>query len=343
MALAAKQRSAKPAAKGTTDRKKLHLVAAAGALITPEIEREFNVADVIVDRARLREVRLSPAAETVFGKAKGEGALEAVRTRKGGPDHVHRVNPYDLHIEDDHNPRDFDTPLMRERVAGYALSIATRGVRQPLDVYVKNGTLYINGGETRWRSTLHAINFLDVPVEGVPVIISHGENEAERKINMWLGNDVNRFEPMAEARLFRSYVDLGGELRVFSQRIGRPMGFVNERIRLLEMPNWLQEKVVEGTVTPRTAMEEIWLPSGESEPKARQLLSASVKHAQAEGVATVRPRHVRAAEAGGDTRIVRTRLPDQLAAILRQFDRAVIEQWFGTDNAQALFKLAKIA
>ena len=95
-------------------------------------------------------------------------------------------------------------------------------------------------------------------------------------------------------------------------------------------------------MSPRTAMESIWLPSGESETKARQLLAASAKNAEAEGVTTVRPRHVRAVDTGRDTTIVRTRLHDQLAAILKDFERPVIEQWFGVEKAGLLFKLAKM-
>jgi ParB-like nuclease domain len=343
MALAAKaRRPASPASGAASRRNKLHLVATDGEIIPPERDLEITADQVVVDRDQLRALRLSEAAGVIFAKAKGDNAIAAIRARKGGSARVILVNPYDLHIEQGHNPRNFDTDVMRERVAGYAQSIATRGVRQPLDVYAKNNTLYINGGETRWRATLHAINFLNVPVEGVPVILSQGENEAERKINMWLGNDVNRFEPMAEATLFRSYVDLGGDLRVFCRRIGRPVGYANDRIRLLEMPDWLQVKVTDGVVSPRTAMEEIWLPSGESESKARQMLGASVKRANAEGVNTVRPRHVRAAETGGDTTIVRTRLHDQLGVILRKHERTAIEQWFGADDATALFKLAKL-
>ena len=297
--------------------------------------------DVIVDRDKLRELRLSEAATEVATKAKGEEALAEVRARKAI---MHRINPYDLYFEKDHNPRNFATAFMRQRVAGYADSIAARGVRLPLDVYVKTGQLYVNGGETRWRATLHALNFLNVKVERIACIVSQGENEAERIIGQWLGNDTIQFEPIEEAVLFRTYVDLGADLVVFARRIGHPPSYINDRIKLLEMPQWLQDKVSKGAVTPRTAYADIWLPSGENHARARELLALSAANATAEGVETVKPRHVKAAASGEiSTKLVRTRLHEKLAAILERHNREAIVQWFGQDDAEELFKIAKLA
>jgi hypothetical protein len=301
----------------------------------------IDPAAVIVDRDTLRELRMSEAAIEVANAAKGDAALAEVRARKTT---MPRVNPYDLHFEPDHNPRDFTTAFMRRRVASYAHSIAMRGVRLPLDVYVKSGVLYVNNGETRWRATMHALNFLNVKVEGLAIVISHGENEAERLIGQWLGNDTIQFEPIEEAVLFRRYMDLGADPSVFARRIGHAPGYISDRIRLLEMPHWLQDKVSKGAVPPRVAYEEIWLPAGENSAKAKELLTLSAEKASEEGALTVRPRHVRAAKTGEiSTTIVRIRLHDKLAAILERHSREVIIQWFGQDDAEALFKLAKLA
>ena len=66
----------------------------------------FDAGKIIVDRDELRALRLSPAAHAVFEAARGPDALSELRSRKGGPDQVHRVNPYDLEFEYI-NPRDF--------------------------------------------------------------------------------------------------------------------------------------------------------------------------------------------------------------------------------------------
>lgn len=337
--------SAKPRTKKTKTAKTaaashLRVVTANEGEAPEPIMLELPVDKVVVDRRRLLGLRMSEAASTVADKAKGEQALSAIRSRKGGADHVYRVNPYDLHFEEDHNPRDFSSELMRERVAYLAVSIATRGVRQPLDVYTKNGTMFVNGGETRWRATLHAINFLNVAVEGVPIILSSGENESERMINQWLGNDGSRFQHIEEAKLFRRYIDLGGDIKVFSQRIGRPAGYIMDRIKWLEMPGWLQKQVSKGVVVPSAAYD-IWQQSGENDPQAREMLAGATQHAETEGVQKVRPRHVRAVETGESTKISRVRA-ENLAAIFNKHGRDQIVQWFGTDDAEVLFRAAKM-
>src|ERR1700676_902549 len=98
---------------------------------------------------------------------------------------------------------------MRERVVEYANSISVRGVRKALEVYIKNEQMYVNGGETRWRSVMHALNFLNAKVERVPIIIRKGENALDRMIDQWLDNDTLRFDSIAAGKLFRAALDLG--------------------------------------------------------------------------------------------------------------------------------------
>lgn len=307
---------------------------------------------VVVDRDQLRELRMSEAAKTVADMAKGDDTLTEIHRHKGGSKHIVMINPYDLHFEDRHNPRDFTTPQMRWRVASYADSIAERGVRVPLDTYVKANRVLVNNGDTRWRATLHAINFLNAPIKAIQCIITQGENDADRKISQWIGNDTYRFDPLAEAQLFRDFLDLGGEIGVFAKRIGHPVSYIISRVRLLEMPKWLLEKVQDGTVPHRTAYDKIWLASGEQQTVARELLAASLITAKAEqterGVdatqTVVRPRHVNAAAEHSEvsTKIVRTKFPDRLAPILKQRTRDEWVEFLGAEMAEAIFKLARI-
>lgn len=317
----------------------------------PNKPTSINPEQIIVDRDRLRQLRMSDAANTVAGMAKGDETLADIHRHKGGSKHIVMINPYDLHFEDKHNPRDFTTPQMRWRVASYADSIAERGVRVPLDTYVKANRVLVNNGDTRWRATLHAINFLNAPIKAIQCIITQGENDADRKISQWIGNDTYRFDPLAEAQLFRDFLDLGGEIGVFAKRIGHPASYITNRVRLLEMPRWLLEKVRDGTVPHRTAYEKIWLASGEQQPVARELLAASLVTAKAEqserGIDTptvVRPRHVNAAAENSEvsTKIVRTKFPDRLAPILKHRTREDWVEFLGVEMAEAIFKLAGI-
>lgn len=316
----------------------------AGEHIEVEGEHEscdgFDASKVIVDRDKLRELRLSPAAQAVFEAAKGPDALAEIRSRKGGPDHVHRVNPYDLEFEG-LNPRDFSPESMRQRVADLARSIAARGVRTALSIYVKDNRLYVNGGETRWRATLHCLNFLNKRIERIPIIISTNEDSVDRMIGQWIDNDQFPFTALESGKLFRDAIDLGAEVVEIAQRIGKPTSYVKERMRLLEMPRWLQEQVRTGAIRADTAYNDIWLPAGEDDKKARQMMSGAIDEANSAGAKRVMPRHIRSVGGGGRL-ITAAAIREQLASILsahqRERDGSLT---LPAEEAERLLKLAK--
>jgi len=332
------------------------LIASDGEMLDPEngglagdeitdaemmVDDGFCAAKVRVDRDELRGLRLSDAAIEVAEKSKGAQALAEIRSRKGGPDHVHRVNPYDLEFEPDHNPRDFTTDFMRQRVVAMSRSIAARGVRVPLDVYVKDGRMFINGGETRWRSTMHCLNFLGVRVERVPVIISQGESAVDRMIGQWIGNDQIQFNPLESGRLFRDAIDLGADEAEIARRIGKPKVYVQNRVRLLEMPRWLIDRVRDGTIKADTAYHDIWLPSGEDDLRAKTLLKGAVDSANEAGARRVMPKHIR--EAGGRGRITTaSSVRDELPTILKHYTPEAMQGVMSEEHTEALFTLAKL-
>lgn len=81
----------------------------------------FDASMVIVDRDALRNLRVSEAANEIAAAAKGEDALKGFLGTKKGVAHIYQINPYDLMFEDDHfNPRNWNSPLFRDRVVEYA-------------------------------------------------------------------------------------------------------------------------------------------------------------------------------------------------------------------------------
>lgn len=360
---------AKVAAKGSRDRKTAakavtkgpakraavrsagpRLVISDGERITESVELiAFDETNVIVDRDELRALRLTEAAQTVFDAAKGAEAVTEIRKKHGGPDHVHRVNPYDLHLEPDHNPRVFTSPARRLRVAELTRSVAVEGVTTPLDCYVKNGMIFINGGETRWRAVLHALNFLNKRIDRIKIIIAMGENASDRFAAQYIGNDQEPFDPLEAGTLFRNWRKFGDDPVDIARRIGKvlPNGspntaFVIDRIKLLEMPDWLQHQVRAGHIKADTAYKDIWLSSQEDDKKAKKLLAGAVDIANDAEARRVMPKHIR--QAGG-TRIIATvaSITNDLAVILKDRER---EEDGGlrldAEAADRLFKLAKL-
>jgi ParB/RepB/Spo0J family partition protein len=303
----------------------------------------FDISKVVVDRDELRRLRGSEAAVAVAEKALGDEVLMEIRTKRSGPDYVHRVNPYDLYFEDDHNPRDFTPENMRERVVELARSIAARGVRKPLDVYLKENRLYVNGGETRWRATLHALCFLNVKVERIPVIISQGENALDRMIGQWIDNDQLQFNPIEAGKLFRDAVDLGAEPAEIARRIGKDTAYVLGRIKLLEMPQWLIDRVRKDDIKADTAFSDIWIASGEDDRKAKKMLANAVAKANEAGAERVMPKHIRKAVGSVGRIMTASSLRDELSRILRRHQRETLEQAIGDGDTERLYQLAKLA
>jgi len=309
------------------------------AVAAPEKDG-LDVSKVVVDRDELRELRLTEAAANVFAQAKGEQALVEIRARKGG--HlVHQINPYDL-LFDDSNPRDFSTPEMLERVVTLARSIKAQGVKTPLDVFIKGNSLMVNGGETRWRATMHTLNFLDVAVERIPVVISHNQNDLDRTINKFVGNDQQRFKPIEAGKLFQQAVQLGGEPREIARRIGQTENYVRSRLALMGMPEWLKAKVSNNELRAEPAYN-LWLRAGEDDETAKKLFADAAAFQQEQGSTRIMARHIEAAsEPATIVKKNRVDLRQRLAALLGEVDRDAMQDAMGAKFTNALFKLAKL-
>jgi hypothetical protein len=305
-------------------------------------ELAFDVSQIEVDRDVLRDLRLM-AADTVFAASRGDQTLTEIRSRKGGPDRVHRINPYDLHF-DDSNPRDFVPEDMRQAVLVMARSIAAQGVTTPLDCFIRGDRIYVNGGETRWRGALHAINFLGVAVEGLPVILSQNLNDLDRAINKYVGNTGNQFKPLEAGMLFQTMLQLGADVREIARRIGRSQGYVQAQLALMELPEWLKGQIGSG-MRPEVA-RDIWSSAGEDTKVAQELFVAATETKEEEGSRRIMARHV---EAAGDQipavrrhRPPRVDVAQELAGLLKDADRDVLEDAMGARFTNALFKLAKL-
>jgi len=297
-----------------------------------EVSASDLLSQIITDRNALRDARLTEAARAVADKAQGgENVLAEIRKKHGGGVHVYRVNPYDLDFEDGINTRDFTPPDMQQRVVDLALSIAIEGVKQPLDIYPKGGRIYVNGGETRWRATMHVLNFLNVAVERIPIIIAQNQNDLDRAVNRWLGNDTNRFKPMEAALQLQQMRNLGADDYEISRRIGRPISFVRDHLKYLELPEWLKSDVASGKLSAPTAYKDFWLASGEDTDKAKAMLKQAAITQAETGSRRVMPRHI------GKLSVTK-----QLANLLGEIDREALEKLIGAERVESLFKLAKL-
>lgn len=133
-------------------------------------------------------------------------------------------------------------------LAGLAGSIAKRGVLQPLVVTAdpaRNGAYRIVAGERRWRAARKA------GLETVPVVFREVESDREL-LELALVENLQRADlnALEEAEAFRALSEeFGLSQQEIADRVGRSRAAVANSLRLLRLPEAVQERIRSGALT----------------------------------------------------------------------------------------------
>ena len=149
-----------------------------------------------------------------------------------------------MEIEPNHNqPRkDFDEKALSE----LAESIEQHGVLQPLVVCpLANGSYQLVAGERRWRAARIA------GLTEVPVVIKELTDEEVIEIAMIENLQREDLNPLEEALGYRYMMD---ELKITqeqaAEKVGKSRPAVANALRLLKLPNEVQEMVKNNLISP---------------------------------------------------------------------------------------------
>ena len=145
-----------------------------------------------------------------------------------------RPNPY--------QPRqEFDPEQLKE----LSDSIKDNGVIQPVTIEdAKDGTFYIIAGERRTRASRLA------GLEKIPVQLSAFSDQ--KKLEVALIENIQRADlnPVEEARAYYKLMELGGlKQEEVAQKVGKNRATVANAIRLLKLPEDIQNALVGGQIT----------------------------------------------------------------------------------------------
>ena len=145
-----------------------------------------------------------------------------------------RPNPY--------QPRqEFDPEQLKE----LSDSIKENGVIQPVTIEdAKDGTFYIIAGERRTRASRLA------GLEKIPVQLSAFSDQ--KKLEVALIENIQRADlnPVEEARAYYKLMELGGlKQEEVAQKVGKNRATVENAIRLLKLPEDIQNALVSGQIT----------------------------------------------------------------------------------------------
>lgn len=164
-----------------------------------------------------------------------------------------------LLVPNPHQPRKvFD----EEKLAELVSSITEHGIIQPLIVRKINEQYEIVAGERRWRASRKA------GLEKVPVVIREYTDDQIREIALVENIQRDDLNPIEEAMAFRGLMEsLDLTQEEVAQKVGRSRSAVANVLRMLNLPQQIQDFVSRGTLNMGQARPLLSLP-GESQQLA---------------------------------------------------------------------------
>ncbi len=170
---------------------------------------------------------------------------------------------------------------------GLANSIKEKGVLQPLVVREANDGYMLIVGERRWRAAQKA------GLKSVPVIIK--DTSPEEVLELALIENIQRedLNPMEEAMAYSKLIDeLGLTQSQVASRVGRERSTVANFLRLLLLPDYAKEDLLDGRLTMGHARALLMVEDTERQRELRdQILERGLSVRQAEALARRFVRH----------------------------------------------------
>lgn len=130
------------------------------------------------------------------------------------------------------------------KLAELAQSIGTNGVVQPLLLRRKGPRYELIAGERRWRAAQLA------GLSKVPAVIRNVSDD--KVLELALIENIQRedLNPIEEARAYKKLIDtVGLTQETVAERVGRDRSYVTNYLRLLKLPNDLQDLLQRGKLS----------------------------------------------------------------------------------------------
>ncbi len=168
-------------------------------------------------------------------KALGRG-LSALIGEEGVPEEGPTQIDIDRIRPSSHQPRrNFDG----DRLAELAASLKNSGILQPIIVRRVDDQFEIIAGERRWRAAGLA------GLGKVPAIVRKLPEDKILELSLIENIQREDLNPIEEARAYQSLIhDLGITQEAIAQRVGKDRSSVTNHLRLLKLPEGVQELVV---------------------------------------------------------------------------------------------------
>ncbi len=207
------------------------------------------------------------------GLGRGLGALipgdKQLDDQTGGV----RVVPVTSIQPNPHQPR---SHMDSEKLAELAASISEHGLIQPLIVTARTGGYTLIAGERRWRAAQLA------GFQEIPVIVK--ETTPQEMLELAIIENIQRADLNAieEAVAYRQLIDeFGLTQEAVADRVGKGRSTVANLLRILNLPEPVQQAVLDGELSGAHARELLRLPTPEKQINAmRQIVKLHLSRRQ---------------------------------------------------------------
>ncbi len=179
-----------------------------------------------------------------------------------------------------HQPRrHFDENKIEE----LAESIRENGLIQPIVVREREGDYQIIVGERRYRAALRA------GIKEVPALI--GEYSDDQSLQIALIENIQRedLNPIEESRAYKLILE-GEKItqEELSRRVGKSRSYIANMVRLLDLPEHIQEHVSRGTISVGQAKAVVSLSKKKREELVQRIIREGLTVREVEKITKTR-------------------------------------------------------
>lgn len=173
---------------------------------------------------------------------------------KEGNEEIKQIPVYDI-VPNRYQPR---TVFDEERIDELAQTIKTHGVIQPIVVREREGKFEIIAGERRWRAVTR------LGWDTIPAIIKEFNDSQTASVALIENLQREGLTAIEEALAYAKLLELHGLTQEsLAQRLGKGQSTIANKLRLLHLPESVQEAILERKITERHARALISLKNNE--------------------------------------------------------------------------------
>lgn len=238
------------------------------------------------------------------GLGKGLSALIADASMESGSDSAQEALQITLIEPNPDQPRKaFD----EEELDNLADSIRKEGLLQPIIVRPMGDTYQIVAGERRWQASQRA------GLESVPVRVIEMDDEQALRVALVENLQRSDLNAIEEARGYKDLMAKGGLTQAdLAEAVSKSRSAVANSLRLLDLPQQIQEFVYDGGLTAGHARAILSVPDDEKRLKlANKIIDEQLTVRDAEKIA-------RLVASGSEERVKREPMPRVYKAVAKE-------------------------